>query len=411
MYTAVVSSSPRLAAPGPAGQHPAGRARASARKHSYRQNPMDLEAWGWDEQWSEVWATSVSDPGTGHDEVEASAAGGAPLRPGRVTTQERTRWSVQTEDGPGEARVVSERGTGNFAAVGDWVVLRAGPAPADPWSIEGILPRRSKFSRQAAGERAEEQVVAANVDTVWIVHGLDVLPNPRRLERYLAVAWESGAQPEFVLTKADVAVDLDESMRIVEGLAFGIPVHVVSVSGAAEDDGITRLSDRIAPGRTVALLGPSGVGKSSLINRLAGEDLLEVGDVRTGDKKGRHTTTRRQLVRIEGGALLLDTPGMRELQVWDLDEGLGQAFPEIDELATQCRFRDCVHQSEPGCAVLEAIEAGSLDQERLDSYQKLQAEAEYQRRKADPRAQAEAVAEWKSIIKSLKHHPKYQERK
>ena len=323
---------------------------------------------------------------------------------------------------------MSERGVGGFAAVGDWVVLRPGPAPGDPWSIEGILPRRSKFSRQAAGERIEEQVVAANVDTVWIVHGLDALPNPRRLERYLAVAWESGAQPEIVLTKADVAVDLDESRRIVEALGFGIPVHVVSVEGGGDGpgsdggdsggggrgsraDGLTQLADRMTAGKTVALLGPSGVGKSSLINRLAGQDLLETGDVRTGDKKGRHTTTRRQLVRVESGALLLDTPGMRELQVWDLGGGLGQAFPEIDQLAGQCRFRDCAHESEPGCAILEAVESGSLGQERLDSYRKLEAEAAWQRRKADPRAQAEQVAEWKSILKSLKHHPKYQERK
>lgn len=223
---------------------------------------MNLEAWGWSEEWTKE-LVQLGDPS---------------LRPGRVTTQERTRWSVQTEDGPGDARVVSGHGTGGLPAVGDWVVLRPGPSPDDPWSIEGILTRRSKFSRQAAGERSDEQVVAANVDTVWIVHGLDMLPNPRRMERYLALAWESGAQPEIVLTKADVA-----------------------------------------------LLGPSGVGKSSLINRLAGEELLETGDVRVGDKKGRHTTTRRQLVRIDSGALLLDTPGMRELQVWDLDEGLDQA--------------------------------------------------------------------------------------
>ena len=363
---------------------------------------MDLEAWGWNETWSAAWAATVSGGQLGPEGKATPMEDATPLRAGRVTTQERTRWRVQTEDGPGEARVVSE------GRVGGWVVLRPGPVPDDPWSIEGILPRRSKFSRQASGDRTEEQVVAANVDTAWIVQGLDVLPNPRRIERYLALAWESGAQPEIVLTKADVAVDLDESRRIVEGLAFGVPVHVVSVEG---EDGVESLADRMAPGQTVALLGPSGVGKSSLINRLAGENLLEIGRVRTGDKKGRHTTTRRQLVRIEGGALLLDTPGMRELHVWDLDEGLGQAFPEIDELANRCRFRDCAHESEPGCAVLLAVEAGSLDRERLDSYRKLLAEAEYQRLKADPRAKAEQLAEWKSIMKSLKHHPKYQERK
>ena len=258
-----------------------------------------------------------------------------------------------------------------------------------------------------SGSRSE-QIVAANVDRVWIVHGLDLELNPRRLERYLAVAWESGAQPEIVLTKFDVAVDLENASRVAAELGLGVPVWIVSTVDPA---GCHELASSLVPAATVALLGPSGVGKSSLVNRLAGDQLLDVGAVREGDRKGRHTTTRRELVLLEGGALLLDTPGMRELQVWDLDSGLAAAFPEIDDLAARCRFRDCQHESEPGCAVLTAVDAGSLSPERLASYRKLEAEAEYQRRKSDPRAMSETVAEWKSAMKSMRHHPKYQKRR
>jgi len=267
-----------------------------------------------------------------------------------------------------------------------------------------MLPRISKFSRRAAGTRSDEQVVAANLDRVGIVHGLDVLPNPRRLERYLAVAWESGAQPEIVLSKADVAVDLEDSLRIVTALSFGIPIWTVSILSSV---GIAELARSLAAGTTMALLGPSGVGKSSLINHLVGTEVLDIGEVRSGDKKGRHITTRRQLVRLPSGALLLDTPGMRELRVWDLDSGAQDAFPDIEDVAAGCRFRDCQHESEPGCAVLSAAASGAISPERLASYRKLLAEAAFQRRKSDPEARAEALAETKSAMKTLKFHPKY----
>ncbi len=218
------------------------------------------------------------------------------------------------------------------------------------------------------------------------------------------MAWESGAQPVIVLTKADVASEGDASPGVVEDLAFGVPVHVVSV---VTEPGPELLIADLSPATTVALLGASGVGKSSLVNHLAGEEVLVTGEVREGDRKGRHTTTRRQLIPVEGGVLLLDTPGMRELGVWDLGEGLDQAFPDIDEAARHCRFRDCGHESEPGCAVLAAVDDGSIDRARLDSYRKLLAEAAFQRRKSDPRERAAQRSEWKSIMKSLKHHPKY----
>ncbi len=239
------------------------------------------------------------------------------------------------------------------------------------------------------------------------MHGLDIEVNPRRLERYLAVAWESGAQPELVLSKADIAVDLDEARGIAVEVGFGVPIWIVDIMNPS---GCQEIAGSLVAGTTIALLGPSGVGKSSLINRLAGTEVLETGEVRIGDKKGRHTTTRRELVRLEGGALLLDTPGMRELQLWELETGLAEAFPEIEGLAADCRFRDCRHQTEPGCAVLAAVDSGSVTRARLDSYKKLEAEAEYQRRKSNPRAKSEALAELKSVMKSyrksFRRHPK-----
>jgi ribosome biogenesis GTPase len=247
-------------------------------------------------------------------------------------------------------------------------------------------------------------VLAANVDRLWIVQALDTPPNLRSLERYLAVAWESGATPEIVLTKSDLAGDLSGAVESVGAIAFGTPVWVVSVK---DRRGLKTVRDSLTPGCTVALVGPSGAGKSTLINYLADSEVVQTGEVRPGDRKGRHTTTRRELFVIDGGALLLDTPGMRELKVLDLDDGLGHAFPDIDAFSEQCRFRDCSHSSEPGCAVVAAVEQGQLDPGRLASFRKLEAEAAYQRRRSDPQARAEHVAEHKTAMRTLRYHPKY----
>jgi ribosome biogenesis GTPase / thiamine phosphate phosphatase len=347
-----------------------------------------LSDWGWDDTWAAALAAARPEHGE---------------RPGRVSGQERDRWTVQLDDGPAVARITGGF-DGPFPVTGDWVTIRPGPSPTDPVSIAAVLARRSEVSRGAAGDGATEQVLAANVDVIWIVHGLDTPPNLRRIERYLAAAWESGAVPEIVLTKADLSPDVATAAAEVDSIAMGVSVHVVSATVAAD---LHRLRGHLRPGRTVALLGPSGAGKSTLINALADARLSATGEVRAFDGKGRHTTTRRELFHLPGGALLLDTPGLREFRVWALDEGLAQAFPDIEVLAAQCRFRDCRHESEPGCAVLAAAAAGTIDADRLTSYRKLRAEMAYLERKVDPQARAAAVAKHKTALKTLKYHLKY----
>ena len=349
---------------------------------------MTLIAWGWNDHWAE----------------QAAQEGINPASVARVVGQDRASWSVQTDSSPQQARIPSKPGSGPSPVVGDWVVVEPGPMPSDPWSILAVFPRRTIIARGAAGTGGGEQVLAANVDRVWIVHGLDMPLNSRRLERYLAVVWDSGATPEIVLTKGDLAEDMVATVTQVEAVAIGAPIRCVS----SKDPGsVQDLRNSVAPGCTVALLGPSGVGKSTLVNLLAGETIAATGEVRAGDRKGRHTTVRRELFRIPGGALLLDTPGMRELRVGVLDEGLKETFADIEVFAESCRFRDCRHEGEPGCAVLEAVDQGNLDSGRLASFRKLQAEAAYELRRADPRARAAAVSEWKTAIKTMKHHPKH----
>ena len=296
---------------------------------------------------------------------------------GRVLLQERGLYRVVSEAGEQMAEVSGRlrhgaKGAADFPAVGDFVWLEGGAAQGNA-VIQGILPRRSVFVRRAAGSGCAEQVVAANIDTVFICMALNGDFNLRRLERYLAVAWDSGAVPVVVLTKADLCGDMARRLGEVRKAAAGAEVLTVS---AVEPDGWRALLPYIGRGRTVALAGSSGVGKSTLINRLLGEERLVIGGLRSDDR-GRHTTTRRELFLLETGGMVIDTPGMRELGLWAVDSGVEQSFSDIEVLAAQCRFRNCSHTGEPGCAVRAALASGELSGERLQSYQKLCAESRY----------------------------------
>jgi ribosome biogenesis GTPase len=315
------------------------------------------------------------------------------LNPARVATQSHGLYRLLSALGEhraeraGRLRHVSE--TVDHPAVGDWVA--ADLRDDGTGTIHTVLPRRTKFSRKEASgvsDRSHEQVVAANVDTVFIVQALGRDLSTRRLERYLTMGWESGARPVVVLTKADLHPDQD--LAEIDAIAFGVDVHVTS---AVTGDGVDALGQYLGRGQTVALLGSSGVGKSTLVNRIAGHELLATAEVRESDERGRHTTTHRELVPLPAGGLLLDTPGMRELQLWESTDGLEQTFADVAELIAECRFSDCEHRTEPGCAVRAGLADGTLPQERWDAYTKLQRELRALEIRHDARLTSEARKE------------------
>ena len=322
--------------------------------------------------------------------------------PARVVAEHRGGYYVRSELGD---RLAQARGRlrddelwGGMPAVGDWVVVC--DAPGDSFAIEALLPRRTKVSRKTPWLKAEEHILVANVDTVVLVTGLDQDFNPRRLERYLTAAWDSGADPVIVLTKLDVCDDPGKVAE-AESVAVGVPVHQVSnVTG----EGIDAVRQLLEPAKTFVLLGSSGTGKSTLANRLAGRTVMETGDLRN-DGRGRHTTRHRQLLVMPGGAILIDTPGLRELQIWEGD--IDSAFADIAELASQCRFNDCAHSTEPDCAVREALETGELDEGRWANYVKLQRELRSIEARSSRRLQRELKSRWRARARETRRARRY----
>jgi ribosome biogenesis GTPase len=331
--------------------------------------------------------------------------------PSRVITESRGSFQVYSQYGELTARISGKMRyyagvEKEYPAVGDWVVIKP-LINEQKGIIHAVLPRKSKFSRKVAGERTEEQIVSANIDTVFIVSGLDGGRNfnLRRIERYLTLAWSSGATPVIVLNKVDLCPDIDGYVRSVEGIAPGISIHPVS---AKEQIGLGALRNYLTKGNTAAFLGSSGVGKSALINALLGAEKQETGEVRGDDRMGRHTTTKRELILLPGGGIVIDTPGMREIQMWAGEEDIQGAFHDIEMLARRCRFNDCSHNLESGCAVRAAIDRGDLDPARLESYRKLQNELIYLVSREEGSTRLYEKLKYKKIakwVKELKNRP------
>ncbi len=334
-----------------------------------------------------------------HDFAPYAAQG---LRAGRVIVQQRGGYRLITEDGEAEAKAASKlmRSQAEMTrpVAGDWVAFEP-RKPPEPLFVQHVLPRATAFVRKAAGRGLHAQVVAANVDVAFLVTSLNSDLNLRRLERYLATTYESGAQPVIVLTKADLSNDVDAQVAEVRTISLDAPVLPIA---AKRGDGLEAVAAYMAPGKTAVLLGMSGAGKSTLLNALAGSERMSTGEIREGDERGRHTTTHRELVLLPSGGLILDTPGMRELGLWEADSGVSAAFEDVEALVAECRFSDCGHGREPGCAVRAALEAGELDPDRWASFQKLQAELAYEHRREDPRAAQENKKLWAGRQKQMR---------
>ncbi len=331
------------------------------------------------------------------------------LVPGRIAQEQKGIYTVLYAEGSLTARISGKFryetiDYENFPAVGDWVTIECLPGNKEAL-IHKLLPRKTKFSRKAVlsggmpetGGRTEAQVLAANIDTVFLVNGLDGDFNIRRIERYMTIVWDSGANPVVILNKCDLCDDVDSVIQEVEAAFIGVPVIAVS---AIMRLGFEGLHKYLAPGKTVVFLGSSGVGKSTIVNGLLGYDRQKTSDVREFKDRGKHTTTSREMIQLPCGSLVIDTPGIREIQMWTDEEGISRTFRDIEELAGKCRFGNCRHGDEPGCAVQRAIKSGDLDSRRFQSYLKLQKEAAHLALRQDKKAQRRAERDW---FKKIRH--------
>ncbi len=349
------------------------------------ENKMELKSLGWNDFYKDNFS-----------EYEKEG-----LIPGRVYLEHRNIYRIYTEKGDFQAEITGKLRFGamsrsDFPAVGDWVAVRLIDNDTRGL-IQAILPRKGSFTRKMAGLQTEEQVLAANVDTGFLVSGLDHDLNLRRIERFLTITWDSGARPVIILNKADLVDDLELYVNDVDEIACGAPIITLS---AKNNEGIEQLYEYIDYGNTIVFLGSSGVGKSSIINRLMGEDVMYVNEVRESDSHGRHTTTHRQLLIMPQGGCVIDTPGLRAIQLWADEDDLSRTFEDIEELASQCKFRDCRHQGEPGCAIARALDDGKITEKRLESYFKQQREIEWLRKKQDVHERRKAERKWDQQIRS-----------
>lgn len=326
--------------------------------------------------------------------------------PARIIAEHRERYALVCEHGEIYGRLKTKEyygGEQEFPTIGDFVLINY--IPTGDSQIVATLPRKTFFSRRNPTPGRGEQLVAANFDYVFIMQSLNMDFNPKRLERYLTLAWQSGATPIIILTKADLMDDFSSQLASVELVAPGVSVHVVS---AKTGYGLENLSSYLSLGKTIVFLGSSGIGKSSLVNALAGEEIMAVNGIREDDSKGRHTTTHRQLIKLACGAMIIDTPGMRELGMWDVTVGLGEAFSDVEQYIGQCKFSDCKHLTEPGCAIKAALENGELSMKRWQSYLNLEREAQFSESKSaylrQKQARNKSISVWSKQMKSSKKY-------